>query len=79
MSWIDDQHGLQKPLVGPQRHMAVDVTRRWSQQSAGKASGHKGRTLVTMQAKAKGKKKDSDDSKFCMGNHVHRKCHSSVI
>lgn len=56
---------VQKPLVGSldfRRHMTTDMRRVWTHHSAGRLSVQRGRALTTMQAKAKGRKKDSDDS-----------------
>ena len=44
--------------------MAVESGRQWTQHGAGQPLGHRGRALTTMQAKGKGKKKDSDDSEI---------------
>lgn len=42
--------------------MTTDMRRVWTHHSAGRLSVQRGRALTTMQAKAKGRKKDSDDS-----------------
>ena len=56
---------VQTPLVASldfRRQVGMEMRRKWSDEMAGKLHGQKGRMLVTMQAKGKGRKKDSDES-----------------
>jgi hypothetical protein len=69
---------VQKPLVGSldlRRHMTTDMRRGWTQHSAGRLSVQRGRALTTMQAKAKGRKKEADDSESLLfdspSSHEH--------
>ncbi len=68
---------MQKPLVGPldlRRHMNTEMRKAWTHHSAGRLSVQRGRALTTMQAKAKGRQKESDDSESLHfeTSHEHR-------
>ena len=62
---------MQTPLVASLdfQRQSGQMKRKWSNEMTGKVHGQRGRTLVTMQAKGKGKKKDSDDSTSCQPLH----------